>query len=216
MTAPTPKPDDVDPTNGPATEPPEVDTDPPGDDGDAPPADLGDAGKKALDAMKAKWKAAEAARKKAESDLAAANLANSKDDAARATEQARQEATTAATQKANARIVRSEVKAAATGKLADPKDAITFLDLAQFEVDDDGEIDSDAVAQAIDGLLKAKPYLAAATGNRFKGTGDNGAAGRTAGGKKQVTEAELKTMSPDQIVAAQADGRLVNLMTGKN
>jgi hypothetical protein len=74
----------------------------------------------------------------------------------------RREADAAATARANARIVRSEVKAAAAGKLADPADAVRLLDLTQFEVDQDGEIDEDAVAEAIDDLVKKKPYLAAA------------------------------------------------------
>ncbi|MET7395611.1 hypothetical protein ABZS66_19185 [Dactylosporangium sp. NPDC005572] len=83
------------------------------------------------------------------------------DDKDADTERQRREAATAATDKANARIVRSEVKAAATGKLSDPKDALVHLDLGQFEVDDDGDVDEDAIAEAIDDLLKKKPYLAA-------------------------------------------------------
>jgi len=57
--------------------------------------------------------------------------------------------------------VRAEVRAAAAGKLADPSDALRFLDLAQFEVGEDGDIDQDEIADAIDELLTQKPYLAA-------------------------------------------------------
>ncbi len=66
--------------------------------------------------------------------------------------------------KANRRILRSEVKAAAAGKLADPNDALHMLDLDQFEVDDDGNVDEDEIATAIADLLEKKPYLAAQSG----------------------------------------------------
>lgn len=213
MTAP--KPDDTSfvgdepPTDAPPTTDPPVE--PPEDD--AIPPDLGDAGKKALDAMKARWKAERDARKKAEGDLAAAQDAKAGDDQAAAMAKAQREAEAAATAKANGRILRSEVRAAATGKLADPKDALIFLDLEQFEVGADGEVDAEEIAAAIDGLLTARPYLAAATARRFQGTGDSGAAGRT-DGKAQVTEAQLLTMSPDAIDKARREGRLKTLLGG--
>lgn len=217
MTAPKPDDDtfvgDAPPTDGPSQTDPPADppADPPGDD--AAPPDLGDAGKRALDAMKAKWKAETAARKKAEADLAAAQDAKAGDDQAAALAKAQREAEVAATAKANGRILRSEVRAAATGKLADPKDALIFLDLEQFEVGTDGDVDTDEIAAAIDGLLTARPYLAAATVKRFQGTGDNGAAGRN-DGKTQVTEAQLLTMSPDAIDKARREGRLKTLLGG--
>lgn len=176
---------------------------------------LGDAGKRALDAMKAKWKAERERAKAAEAERDQLKQASQSDDAAKKAEAERQAAITEATKKANARILRSEIKAAATGKLADPKDALTFLDLEQFEVSDDGEVDSDEVAQAIEDLIKNKPYLAAAKASRFQGTGDNGASGRKDGAVKQVTESELAKMSAEQIVKAQNEGRLADLLTGK-
>lgn len=59
------------------------------------------------------------------------------------------------------RIVRSEVRVAAAGKLADPEDAVRFLDVAAFKADQDGNVDTKAIGTAIDELVKAKPYLAA-------------------------------------------------------
>jgi hypothetical protein len=171
---------------------------------------LGDAGKKALDAMKAKMRAERDKRKAAEAERD--TLRNgAKKEGEPSADEIRREAEQAAAAKANARIVRSEIRAAAAGKLADPKDALTFLDLTKFEVDENGEVDSEEIADAIDELLRNKPYLAAATAKRFQGTGDGGAA-RKAGGPRQVTEAELKTMSPEQIVKAQEEGRLTKLL----
>lgn len=168
---------------------PEGDVDPeddPDDDEDPEGADqLGDAGKKALDAMKDKLKATKAKLREANAELDKARSASGEDDA----DKVRREVEQAATARANERIVRSEVRAAATGKLADPKDALTFLDLKQFEVDDDGEVDPEEIADAIDELLKRKPYLAAdptkPREKRFKGTGDGGPRGS---GKKSLDE----------------------------
>ncbi|MGH3784321.1 MAG: hypothetical protein ACRDRO_27795 [Pseudonocardiaceae bacterium] len=179
-----------------------------------PPPELGDAGKRALDAMKAKWKAERDRAKALETERDQLRQSTITDEAARKAEADRQAAVAEADKRANLRIVRSEVRAAATGKLADPKDALVFLNLDQFEVSEDGEIDSAEVAQAIDDLVKARPYLAAATAKRFQGTGDNGAVGK-GNANKQVTETELKTMTPEQIVAAREKGQLKDLLGGK-
>lgn len=72
-----------------------------------------------------------------------------------------------ATLAANRRIVRSEVKAAAGGKLTDPGDAAGLLgDLDRFIVK--GEVDEKAIASAIDDLVKAKPYLATSGGGKAR------------------------------------------------
>jgi hypothetical protein len=75
---------------------------------------------------------------------------------------------------ANARLVKASVRVAAAGKLADPEDAVRFLNLDDFTVDDDGEVDDKAIASAIDGLLKEKPYLGGKPG-KPKGNVDQGA-----------------------------------------
>lgn len=79
----------------------------------------------------------------------------------KAAKQARDEASAEVDAKWKDRVLRSEVKVAAAGKLADPEDALRLLDLSGFELDDDGNADEQAIAKAIDELLEQKPYLAA-------------------------------------------------------
>lgn len=180
------------------------------DDKDKP---LGPAGEKALAAEKDKRKTAtaQARAEKARADAAEAELAKLRRTAERAkpkadektedapdAEEIRREAEQKATAKANDRIVRAEIRAAAAGKLTDPKDALNFLDLTKFEVDADGNIDADEIADAIDDLLKNKPYLAVAQGDgkRFKGSGDGGAKPNKPTRSKSLTEAVTKALSP--------------------
>ncbi|MFE7947407.1 hypothetical protein [Streptomyces sp. NPDC057426] len=180
------------------------------DDADSNPegADaLGDKGKRALASMKGKWRAERARARELEQQLAAKNGADEAEAARRAAE-------ADAVAKANARILKAEIRAAAKGRLNDPKDALTFLDLDQFEVGEDGEIDPEEIEDAIEDLLKNKPYLAAATAKRFQGTGDGGAA-RKASRPKQLTQHDLKSMTPEAIEQARVDGRLDDLMGGK-
>jgi hypothetical protein len=60
---------------------------------------------------------------------------------------------------ANRRVAAAEVKSAAAGKLIDPSDAPRYLDLDSF-INDDGDVDSDAIAKEIDQLVEKKPHLA--------------------------------------------------------
>lgn len=197
-----------DPTTNPAGTDPGTDTGTASGDDERDPegADqLGDPGKKALDAMKAKWKAERDKRRELEAKLAERDAPANTDqpDA----DSIRREAMRAA----NARIIRSEIKAAAAGKLADPADALAYLDADQFEVDDNGEVDADEINDAIEELLSRKPYLAApAKGRRFQGSGDGGAA-RKASGPSQLTRDDLERMSPAEIVKARREGRLRDL-----
>lgn len=161
---------------------------------------LGDKGKRALAAMKGKWKSERDKRQALEKRLSAKGQDEGDEDATA-------KAVQAATAAANGRILRAEIKAAAKGRLADPKDALTFLDLDQFEVDEDGSVDEDEIAEAIGALLTKKPYLAAQGGKRFQGTGDGGAQ-RKAGRPKQLTRNDLKNMTPAQIVEAKSKGQL--------
>ncbi|MFJ4987903.1 hypothetical protein ACIP9H_29380 [Streptomyces sp. NPDC088732] len=169
--------------------------------------DLGDKGKRALASMKGKWRAERDRARDLEQRLA-------EKDGADEAEVTRRKAEADALAKANGRILKAEIRAAAKGRLHDPKDALTFLDLDQFEVGEDGEIDPEEIEEAITDLLKDKPYLAAATAKRFQGTGDGGAA-RKASRPKQLTRADLKSMSPEEIDKARTDGRLDDLMGGK-
>lgn len=200
--------EDLDPAGDPAAEGPEGDQ-----DDDPEGADqLGDPGKKALDAIKDKWKAEREKRRELERLLAERD--KPADGDAPDPEAIVRQAEQAAMAKANERIIRAEVKAAAAGKLADPADAYKFLDLGQFEVDADGNLDADEVADAIEDLLKSKPYLAAQGGTptkRFQGTADSGARKGT-GRPAQLTEADVKRLSAQgkhaEILKARDEGRL--------
>lgn len=117
----------------------------------------------------------------------------------------------AALARANERILKAEIRAAAAGKLEDPDDALSFLDLSSFEVGEDGDVDTDAIARAVEDLVKAKPYLAAKGGRRFQGTADGGARnGLTK--PSQLTRQDLRNMTAEEIVRAKAEGRLDDLL----
>jgi hypothetical protein len=148
-----PEPDPQDPTQDP--------------EAGAPPPD-GDAGRAGgPDAVLADLAKERRERRAAEKQLKELNDRLSKFEEASKTEteklidRARQEAAAETMSKANLRLVRAEVKAAAAGKIADPDDAVRFLDLADFAPSDDGDIDTKAIAKAVDDLVAAKPYLAA-------------------------------------------------------
>lgn len=111
-----------------------------------------------------------------------------------AAEQERRKVEKDALSKANQRILKAEIRAAAKGVLADPTDALTFIDLSSFEVGDDGDVDAQAITDAIDNLIKSKPYLAAQGERRFQGGAD--------GGPRKETGPSLE----DQIAAAQKVG----------
>lgn len=182
-------------------------------DGSEDSADLGDAGKKALDAMKAQRNAERDKRKAIETELE--NLrreAALKDKPAEeaALERVRQDALKEATSKANERILKSEVRAEAKGKLSDPEDAFRYLDISKFEVDANGNFDQTEIAEAINDLLTKKPYLAAKGANQV--TFDTGA-GKPAP-KGQITREQLKGMKSSEIVAARKDGRLSSILGG--
>ena len=176
-------------------------------------AALGDAGKKALDSMKAERNAArsEVSELRRQFEALQAQVAGTEKEHAAAVEA--QRVKDEALAKANDRIRRAEVRAQAAAKLADPTDALKFLDLDSIEVGDDGEVDADAVGAAIDQLISDKPYLAA-QGRKFQGNADAGAR-NDAVGPQQLTRDDLGAMTPAEIVQADADGRLEDLKTGK-
>lgn len=177
---------------------------------------LGDPGKKALDSMKSKWRDAEKRAREAEARAAALEQAAADKDKTpdeQAIEQARREARAEADARANERIIRSEVKAAAAGKLANPAIALKLIDLASFEVDGDGNVDPDAIADAIDDLLKENPYLAA----QGRPVQFDSARGKPAPvGPKQLTADEVtalyKAKDYDAIAKAKAEGRLADYL----
>lgn len=171
---------------------------------------LGDAGKKALDAMKQARNDAKAEAKKAADELAALRAQVEGREAEHKAEQAQRETERAALEKANDRILRSEVKAAAKGVLADPADAYKFLDLDSFEVSEDGEVNDDAIAEALAELTKNKPYLAVQDGKRFQGDADAGT--RKESRPAQWSQSDVDKATPEQIVEAKQKGHLNDLL----
>lgn len=145
--------------------------------------ELGDKGKRAIDAMKAKLKTEKAKRLAAEKR--AAELESGDDDDAA---KIQREADSTALAKANARIVKAEVRAAAGGKLADPLDALNFIDLDQFEVDENGDVDQGEIADAIADLLDQKPYLAAQSGGPKTPKPDRSQGARGKGGQSTADQ----------------------------
>lgn len=171
---------------------------------------LGDKGKKALDAMKAERNAAREEARKAREEADALKAAAEGREAEHRAEQERRATEREALEKANDRIRRSEVKAAAKGVLADPADAYKFLNLEEFEVDDDGNVDEQAIADALADLVKSKPYLAVQDGKRFQGDPDAGA--RNEARPAQLTQSDLDRMTPEQISEARKKGQLDDLL----
>lgn len=108
------------------------------------------------------------------SELAAARRDQGSDAAPDPEEIKRQAKSEAAAEALKERALdKIEVKAAKT--FTDPADARGFLASSVEEFIDDGAIDADAIGDALDELLKNKPYLAAHSGRRFQGSGDGGA-----------------------------------------
>lgn len=117
---------------------------------------------------------------------------------------ARREAAAEATAKANTRLVAAEFRIAAAKRVKDPRIAAKLVDLTDVEVDDDGEVDPEGIAAALDALLQEYPDLAP---SRFEGTADQGGKGK-ASAPSQLTREDLKTMKPEAILAADKAGRL--------
>lgn len=167
----TPAPDDQ--AGAPPADPP-AGTPPTGDDDG-----LGEAGKRALEAERSSRRAAENRAKELEKELTKFRE-SSMSEQEKAIAAAKREAMTEAGAAFNRRLVQAEVRAVAAGKLADPEDAVRFLDLDEFAVGDDGEVDKKAITKKLDELVKAKPYLAAGA-TRPTGDADQGARGGSAG-----------------------------------
>lgn len=119
-------------------------------------------------------------------------------------------------QKANDRIRRLQVKTAAKGLFRDENDVFAYLDMSEFEVNDDGEVDEAAVKDAIEDLLERKPYLAAeaqSKAQRFQGTADQGTPEQSA--DRQWTQADIDKATPNEIEAARKKGLLREVMRGR-
>lgn len=129
-----------------------------------------------------------------------------------ALETARREAREEAMAKANERIIRSEVKAAATGKVKNPALALKLIDYSEIEVDENGDIDASQIEDAIASLLDEYPELAA-DGRKFQAGADQGAANKAAK-TPQMTQAEFDQIksNPHAVMEAKESGRLNKLL----
>lgn len=142
-----PDPEEVEttePTETPEVEAPETDTQP--------------------DPFREKWEAQRKVNRDLEAKLKAAqeqiaSLGKTEEEIAQ--ERQQREAVAEALSAANQRFLKAEVRRAATGRLADTEDALAFIDLTQFTIGDNGEVDGDEIAAAIDALVERKPHLAA-------------------------------------------------------
>lgn len=184
--------------------------------------ELGDGGKKALDAERAARRSAEKTAKAHETELAKARAeldevrSGQLSEHEKALETARKEAHDAATassdEKYRKRLDAADVKAAAA-KFADPADALRYLDLETLKRDADGVLEESALAAALAEVLTEKPYLAGV------GTGNGSADGGTRGGGErrppQLSRSDLKSMTPRQIHDAREAGKLEDLLTAK-
>ncbi|MFJ2174338.1 hypothetical protein ACIOHE_15670 [Streptomyces sp. NPDC087851] len=132
------------------------------DDPDPEGADqLGDAGKRALAAMKAEKaqakKDAAEARKTAADALARVQEFEDRDKSELDKATAKADKAEARAAVATSRAVKAEVKVLAADFI-DPTDAEQIGDLSRY-VDSDGEIDTDAIASDLAALLERKPHL---------------------------------------------------------
>lgn len=182
---------------------------------------LGDAGKKALDAMKSKWQVQRDARKvldaenlKLKAELAALKVpkdeAKGPDlDAEKIREQAKAEARTEVLRER----AMDRVEAKAAKLFADPEDARALLERNVEDFIDGGKVDTDAIEEALADLLKKKPHLAAQSGRRFEGGADGGA--RKGSRPVQLTAQEVKRLTPHQLVEARTKGQLDDYMASE-
>jgi len=124
---------------------------------------------------------------------------------------ARREAREEAMKAANERVIRSEVKAAATGKIKNPAIALKLIDTSEIEVGEDGEIDASQIDDAITALLEEYPELAA-DGRKF-GNADQGAERKSAK-TPQMTQSEFDQIksNPHAVMKAKTEGRLNALL----
>lgn len=191
-----------------ADEPATEDINPADPDPDGADA-LGDPGKKALARMKADRNAAN--QRAAAKDARIAEL-EAELEKLRATPPVDVEALTAditakVSADANQRALAAAVKTALRTRTVDADMAFSQVDLSALDAE---AIDPEQIDTAIGALLESKPFLAATAGG-FEGAVNDGGA-RKASAPDQLTRDDLKRMTPDQIVAAQAEGRLNSLL----
>jgi hypothetical protein len=164
-----------DPASDPAPEdPPATETVPEQSDGeDKMPPELKEIlnrERKAARAAATKATAAEKALAKATSELDKFRESQLTEQE-KAVKAARDEGVAEGRSAGNARLIRAEVLAAASGKLANPAHAFAILTdagaLKDIEVGDDGTLNTDGIKAAVDELVKNEPHLAAVRDPEF-------------------------------------------------
>jgi len=119
-------------------------------------------------------------------------------------------AVTQATQQLRTTALRAGVIAeAARRDVVDPDAAVALLPMDAVQWNEtNGTWEN--ISSALDALLEAKPYLVKPSGGtRPSGSADQGARGAAG---SQLTREALKSLSPEEIVKAQDDGRLDHLL----
>lgn len=164
---------------------------------------LGDAGKRALDAIRTERDEYKQAVRDARAELETVTAQS-------AQLQQQLEQRTAALEAQTKRTLDYAIRSAAAGKLIDPSDALAFVDTSAL-LTDAGEIDTDKIDTAISELLENRPHLAADTRRKPIGSAGQGE-GRDRSAIQQVTRDQLATMAPAQINEARKQGRLNHLM----
>lgn len=145
-------------------------------------AQLGDAGKKALSEERTARKAAETKAKELEAEVSRLRRSNA---ATKGTDLDAIKAEISA--EYDAKILASEIKAEAKGRLTDAGDVSRYPEY--FEGVKAG--DDDAIKAAVDKLIKEKPYLAAvAVADPKKGWGDVGGTQRKGSDPEPATPIE--------------------------
>ncbi|HEY4753321.1 MAG TPA: hypothetical protein VIH37_08555 [Candidatus Limnocylindrales bacterium] len=152
----------------------------------------------------------------ARDELAALKAENARLSGKEAEFQAAQESArvqSEATAKANERVVRRAIREHAATRMSDPADALLYLDVSKYPVDENGDVDDAAIKAAVEDLVKSKPYLAAQGGT--PGTVfTSPTSAREGQSEGQWTEAQLAAATPEQITAALAKGLLKDVLGG--
>lgn len=126
---------------------------------------LGDPGKRALEAIKAKHKEERAKRLALEEKLREATTPKGDEqDPEVIREQIRREVRA----EADREIIAARVEASAAKYLHNPADAVAFIDLSLFQLEN-GKVDADEIQSAIKDLIAERPYLAV-TGTPQRGS----------------------------------------------
>ncbi len=131
------------------------------------------------------------AEKMSELERANARIADLESQATAALEQAKEQ-----------RLRAAIVSEASKNNVVDPDAAVLLINRGSLDFDEQGNATN--IAEAMEILLTEKPYLAGQA-TRVSGSADQGARGGVGG---QLTREQLSELSPEEIVAAQSEGRL--------